>query len=140
VIVLVMSLFLRWYVITQMIEKGVLLGAVLTAAVMSRGAMVWVMHHLPHARKDGLAKKTGKPSKTATYVALGFAAIAALVAPEVSTFWLIVIAVALTLGVSAVARRKVGGQTGDVLGATQQIVELGVLIAFDTMVYDWTPD
>lgn len=140
VIALVLSLFLRWYVITQMIEKGVLLGAVLTAAVMSRGAMVWVMHRLPHARRDGLAQRTGKPGRTATFTALGFALIAALFAPEVSTFWLIVIAIALTLGVSTVARRKVGGQTGDVLGATQQVVELGVLIAFDTMVYDWNPD
>lgn len=140
VIALVMSLFLRWYVITQMIEKGVLLGAVLTAAVMSRGAMVWVMHRMPHARRDGLAQKTGKPARGTTYVALGFAAIAAVFAPEVSTLWLIVIAVLCTLGVSAVARRKIGGQTGDVLGATQQVVELGILIAFDTMVYDWNPD
>lgn len=140
VIALVMSLFLRWYVITQMIEKGVLLGAVLTAAVMSRGAMVWVMHRLPHARRDGLAQKTGTPSRGTTYVALGFAAVAAVFAPEVSTLWLIVIAVLCTLAVSAVARRKIGGQTGDVLGATQQIVELGILIAFDTMVYDWNPD
>lgn len=140
VIALVMSLFLRWYVITQMIEKGVLMGAVLTAAVMSRGAMVWVMYRLPHARKDGLAQRTGKPGKTATYVALGFAAVAAVFAPEVSTLWLIVIAVGLTFGVTAVARRKIGGQTGDVLGATQQVVELGILIGFDTMVYDWNPD
>ena len=140
VIVLVLSLFLRWYVITQMIDKGVLMGAVLTAAVMSRGAMVWVMHRLPHARKDGLAQRTGKPSKTATYLALGFAGIAAVFGPEVSAFWLIVIAAGLTLGVSAVARRKIGGQTGDVLGATQQVVELGILIGFDTMVYDWNPD
>ena len=140
VIALVTSLLLRWYVITQMIEKGVLIGAVLTAAVMSRGAMVWVMHRLPYARRDGLAQQTGRPGRAATYVALGLAALAALFAPEVSAFWLIVIAVLCTLGVSAVARRKIGGQTGDVLGATQQIVELGILIAFDTMVYDWNPD
>lgn len=140
VIALVMSLLLRWYVITQMIEKGVLAGAVLTAAVMSRAAMVWVMHRLPHARKDGLAQQTGRPMRAVTYIALGFAGLAAILAPEVSTFWLIVIAVGCTFGVSAVARRKIGGQTGDVLGATQQIVELGILIAFDTMVYDWTPD
>tara|TARA_R110002094_G_scaffold36320_1_gene49014 strand:+ start:657 stop:1460 length:804 start_codon:yes stop_codon:yes gene_type:complete len=140
VIALVTSLLLRSYVITQMIEKGVLIGAVLTAAVMSRGAMVWVMHRLPYARRDGLAQQTGRPGRAATYVALGLAALAALFAPEVSAFWLIVIAVLCTLGVSAVARRKIGGQTGDVLGATQQIVELGILIAFDTMVYDWNPD
>ncbi len=140
VIALVLSLLLRWYVITQMIEKGVLLGAVLTAAVMSRGAMVWVMHRLPHARRDGLAQNTGRPGRAATYTALGFTALAALFAPEVSTLWLIVIAVLATLGVQTVARRKIGGQTGDVLGATQQIVEVAILIVFDTMVYDWNPD
>jgi adenosylcobinamide-GDP ribazoletransferase len=140
VIALVMSLLLRWYVITQMIEKDVLMGAVLTAAVMSRGAMVWVMYRLPHARKDGLAQQTGRPMGQTTMIAVGFAALAAVLAPEVSTFWLIVVAVLSTLGVATLARRKIGGQTGDVLGATQQIVELGILIAFDTMVYDWTPD
>lgn len=137
VIALVSSLFLRWYCITQMMETGVFLGGVLVAAVMSRGAMVWVMYRLPHARKDGLAQQTGRPGKSATYVALGFAVIAAIFAPEVSTLWLIVIAIGLTLGMTTLARRKVGGQTGDVLGATQQIVELGILITFATMLYGW---
>ncbi len=137
VIALIASLLLRWYIITQMIEKGVLLGAVLTAAVMSRGAMVWVMHRLPHARKDGLAQQTGRPDKAATYIAVGIAIAAAVLAPGVSALWLIVVAVGLTTGMAALARRKIGGQTGDVLGATQQVVELGVLIAFDTMIYEW---
>ncbi len=134
VIALVLSLLLRWYVITQMINAGMLLAAVVTAAVMSRGAMVWVMHRLPHARRDGLAQQVGRPARGTACIALGIAALAALLAPTVSALWLIVVAGLCTLAVSMVARRKIGGQTGDVLGATQQVVELGVLVVFDTLV------
>ena len=39
------------------------------------------------------------------------------------------LSLAITAGAEALARRKVGGLTGDVLGATNQLVELGVLLS-----------
>lgn len=137
VIALSMSLFLRWYILTLMIDKGALVVAVLVSAVMSRAAMVWVMHRLPHARDTGLSAQTGRPNGGTTAVALGLGVVAAFVATDVSTIWLLVFVAGATLASAALARIKIGGQTGDVIGATQQIVEITVLIAIDVMISNW---
>ena len=137
VIALSMSLFLRWYVLTLMIDKGALTGAVLVSAVMSRAAMVWVMHRLPLARKSGLSAQTGRPGGITTLAAVGIGLLAALAAPGVSFIWLVGFVTLVTLTAGWIARAKIGGQTGDVIGATQQIVEITVLIAFDVMISNW---
>lgn len=134
VIALVMSLLLRWYILTMLIDKGALVGAVLVSAVMSRAAMVAVMHLLPNARRSGLSAQAGRPEGAPTLIALAFAVIAAIAAPDVAFVWLTLSAAIASLAVGALARAKVGGQTGDVLGATQQVVEITVLIAFDVMI------
>ena len=41
----------------------------------------------------------------------------------------VLVAAATTLGLAWLARRQIGGQTGDVLGAMQQVGEIGVLLA-----------
>ncbi len=137
VVALVISLMLRWYLLTTLIDKGALAGAVLVAAVMSRAGMVWVMHRLPNARDGGLSAQTGRPDLAAALVAVGLGAVAAVAAPEVSALWLIFFAVLVTLGAGLIARRKIGGQTGDALGATQQVLEVTVLICFDVMITTW---
>ncbi|MBD3663682.1 adenosylcobinamide-GDP ribazoletransferase [Sulfitobacter sp. TSTF-M16] len=137
VIALVMSLLTRWYVLTMLIDKGALVGAVLVSAVISRAAMVGVMHWLPNARKIGLSAQTGRPAGAPTVMALGIAVVAAVAAPTVSMFWLLIFAALVTVAAGRVARRKIGGQTGDVLGATQQVVEITVLVAFDVMISSW---
>jgi len=137
VIALVISLLLRWYVLTLMIDKGALVAAVLVASVMSRAAMVVVMHLLPNARASGLSAQTGRPERLPTFVALGLGALAAVLAPDVSFVWLLGLAALATLVAALIARAKIRGQTGDVLGATQQVVEITVLIGFDVMISNW---
>ncbi len=137
VVALVISLMLRWYLLTTLIDKGALFGAALVAAVMSRAGMVWIMHRLPHARADGLSAQTGRPERMPALVAVGLGAVAAIAAPEVSTLWLIFFVVLVMLAAAFLARRKIGGQTGDVLGATQQVLEVTVLICFDVMITTW---
>ena len=46
---------------------------------------------------------------------------------------LLAIALALTLALGWLARRQVGGYTGDVLGAVAQCVETAVLLALVTL-------
>jgi adenosylcobinamide-GDP ribazoletransferase len=40
---------------------------------------------------------------------------------------------AMTLALAVLARRKIGGQTGDILGASQQLGELAALAAACTL-------
>ena len=137
VIALGLSLILRWYILTLMIDKGALVAAVLVSAVVSRAAMVWVMYGLNNARISGLSAQTGRPGGVTTLVALAFAVIAAVLAPDVSAVRLLFFAILVTLAAGLLARIKIGGQTGDVIGATQQLVEITVLIAFDVMHSNW---
>jgi len=100
---------------------------ILLPAILSRATMVAVMELLPNAREDGLSSKTGKPGKPAMWVAVALGVIAAFLAP--ASGFVLIAAAGLSAGVVAlIASRKIGGQTGDVLGATQSITEVALLI------------
>lgn len=90
-------------------------------AMGSRLAMLALLTALPAARDDGLghmAQAKGWPALTIG--AAGCAAVAVMV-PELALAYL---AMAVTTGLIArLAVRRIGGQTGDVLGATQLSAE-----------------
>jgi adenosylcobinamide-GDP ribazoletransferase len=88
----------------------------------SRGAVVAVMQAVPPAREDGLGRMAGRPGfvRTAAAVAGGVVLVLPLGAPGLA---LIVGAGAAAAGVAGLARRQIGGQTGDVLGAVQTAAE-----------------
>ncbi|SFD46113.1 cobalamin-5'-phosphate synthase [Sulfitobacter brevis] len=134
VIGLALSLGLRWMVLTLLIEQGALGIGLLGAAVISRAAMVWVMYHLPNARAVGLSRLTGRPDQAATGGAIVLAVLISLWVAGLGFFWLLAIAAAVAFGSAQIARRKIGGQTGDVLGAIQQLVDLAVLVTLTTMI------
>lgn len=128
VIALVLSLGLR---ATALISLGVfMVPAMLAAAALSRAAMAATMAALPNARPDGLSHGTGRPGPAPVALATALAILAALLL----TGWAALgaaLAVALAaLACARLARGKIGGQTGDTLGATQQITEIAALLAF----------
>ena len=87
------------------------------------------MHMLPPARADGLAAGAGTVSANTAYVALAIGAVALLAA---SLGGLVPAAILLALvffGFRALCLRQIGGQTGDTLGALQQLGEIAVLVA-----------
>lgn len=110
-----------------------LAGAVMAAAAASRAAMVGVWWAMPAARSDGLSAAAGRPSAAATVAAtlLGLGA-TALAGPAVGADGVVIGAVAAAAaaaGVGRIALAKIGGQTGDVLGAAQQLAETAFLAA-----------
>ena len=131
VVALILSLSLRWTLIAVALTQAGI-AAVLIAAVVSRAAMAVVMRYLPAARTDGLSRGTGRPPARAVGIGVGLATLALLTAG-----WAGVVAAAfvagLVAGAARIARAKIGGQTGDVLGAVQQIAEIAVLIALTSV-------
>ncbi len=114
----------RWSCIAALDGPGVMIAAMLSGA-LSRAAMGAVMAALPSARPGGLSASVGRPPIGATAAGLALAAAAALaVHPVVG-----LAAVAGAAGVAVLAKRRLGGQTGDVLGASQQAAELCALAA-----------
>jgi adenosylcobinamide-GDP ribazoletransferase len=83
---------------------------------------------LPQARAEGLAASAGRPERKRVTLGLGFGLVAGfLCLPPVTV--LVVIAASLVFGgcLLNLARRQIGGITGDVLGGLQQLLELACL-------------
>ena len=140
---LVLSLTIRIGAIAALAEPLVVVFAWLTAGAVSRGVLIVAQRVLPPARSDGIAGTTGgigMASATGGIVlsvtlplamsvaaftdwplALGQAAVALLVAA------------ALGAVMALVAWRQIRGHTGDVLGAIQQVAEIGVWLSFAAM-------
>lgn len=132
VIALVLSLLLRWSALTALAQAGMLTVSLIAVAALSRVPMVVIMAMIPHARNDGLSASVGRAGMTTAFIAvvigtlvsiafLGWAGLAPIIA----------VALAST-AVTLIAIRKIGGQTGDILGATQQLSEIAALIALTT--------
>jgi adenosylcobinamide-GDP ribazoletransferase len=103
--------------------------AVLAAHVLGRCAAVMLMATAPTARDDGLAAGYGRALRVGP-AGLG-AATGVVVAAVTAGWWIGPFVAAAVIGAGAIgwlAKRKIGGVTGDVLGAAEQIVECLVLI------------
>ncbi|WP_370400886.1 adenosylcobinamide-GDP ribazoletransferase [Sulfitobacter sp. JB4-11] len=128
VLALILVLGSRWALLAQLISEGALAAAVLAAAVSSRAVMVWVMAALPAARTDGLSRQTGQPPMPSVLAALGIGVVVTALTVGHALFLIAALAGLTGFGLIRLARAKIGGQTGDVLGGTQQVIEVVILI------------
>lgn len=108
--------------------------ALIAAEALGRAAIVWVWAKEPPARADGLAATLGTPGPDALGTALLSALVIGVVAGSLAAgifASLIALAVAAlaTLTVADWSRRRIGGRTGDILGAAEQTTALAVLLA-----------
>jgi adenosylcobinamide-GDP ribazoletransferase len=129
VLALVLSVLARWVLLELALSQGNLLGAAVVAGVTSRVPMVALAWRLIPAREDGLSRGVGRPSGRAAAVAMGMGALALATQGPAHAVFAAGLAVAAAALVAATARAKIGGQTGDVLGAAQQLTEIVVLAA-----------
>ncbi len=113
-----------------------LAGAVLIgAAAASRGAALIPLALLPPARTQGAGFSAARPDRGALFVAACLCAVFAA-APLLAGAGLArpIVAfgasAAAGLALSALARRQIGGQTGDVAGAAQQLAEILFYLVF----------
>ena len=128
VLALILSLGLRWAATAPLLAGHQGIFAIVAAAILSRAPMGIVMWALPHARADGLSAATGRPSGASAWIGVAVALFAAW--PLVGAASLAVLA-ALGLAAMAIgilARHRLGGQTGDILGFVQQVSEIAALI------------
>ena len=109
---------------------GLVAGALIAAHAVSRALLPAVMHREIPARDNGLAVAAGQPEQGPVLWSLGLGAVIALLTLGLGT-GLIALTVAAVAALSMVglARRQIGGYTGDVLGAVQQLTEIAMLLA-----------
>jgi len=128
VIALILSLGARWGALALLWQEGAAITAMIAAAAMSRGAMPALMAALPHARNDGLSRSVGRPEARMVALAAAIAVAIALFSLGFGGMIAAFLATAVfAFAVGAIASRKIAGQTGDILGASQQTCEIAVL-------------
>jgi adenosylcobinamide-GDP ribazoletransferase len=108
-------------------------------AVLSRTLMVWHWSFLPSARNEGVAAAAGKPDPDGVRTGYGLgatitAALCLLSLPFHAWFVAVFLAIAATVLFTRHVRRRIDGHTGDTIGASQQVCEIGFLLALAMIV------
>ncbi len=128
VIAVAFSLMARVAALATIAEPGLVFAALVATGAASRATMPLIMVFLPLARSDGLGADAGRPSRRDTMIGGVLALVIALLALDGAAVVVALVAGGLAaLAVAALARRQIGGYTGDVLGAAQQISEVAML-------------
>lgn len=128
VLALLLSQMLRVTAITTLIGAGLLTG-VLAACLFSRALMPVLMRALPNARRAGLSHSVGAPPLPSALAGFGLATLLSLLLLGGSAIAPMLCALLGAAIVARIATVKIGGQTGDILGATQQVSEIVFLLA-----------
>jgi adenosylcobinamide-GDP ribazoletransferase len=129
VLALIFSISIRASIVSGLPGPGMAAVALLAGAVLSRAVLPAVMVFLPLARTDGLAATAGRA--TAQTMALAFCLGLIITWPLLGFLTAVGAGLAALFAAAVmgmVAQRQIGGYTGDVLGATQQLAEIAVLI------------
>ncbi len=124
---LIFASLAKWSALVAIIGAGGLAPALIAAGATSRAMMGVVMAALPPARANGLAHGVGRPSPAVAAVGLGLGLAVAVLAIGGTGFAMVMAGLVTTTGLALLARAKIGGQTGDILGATQQLADLAAL-------------
>lgn len=129
VLALIFAVGIKAAILSGLQGPGIAWTALAGAAALSRAVMAPCMTLLRPARADGLGKSAGRPDALVSLQSLvlgtlaaglllgwqvGLAALAASLAALVWVGWL--------------ARARLGGYTGDVLGTLQQVAEIFILL------------
>jgi adenosylcobinamide-GDP ribazoletransferase len=126
---LVITLLLRVGVLASFFSSVTAAWALLAAHAGARATMMAFMFLVPPARRDGLSSDAGQPpvESAAAAAILGFIFAAISIGFTRAVVALILLAVVVAV-MAWLSRMQIGGQTGDVLGAVEQISEIAILL------------
>jgi adenosylcobinamide-GDP ribazoletransferase len=130
VLALVFSVALRAAALAAFPGTGRAVAALIAAHAVGRGVLPLVLRALAPARADGLGAAAGRPEPVVAWTAAAIAAVIAFFMldflPALAALAATALAAALVAGL---ARRQIGGYTGDVLGAIEQVSETVMILA-----------
>jgi len=126
VLALLLVTLARWSALATILTSGSLWGLVAVGA-LSRMPMAVIMSALPNARGAGLSHATGRPSADGVLVGAVLAFATACLFAGWASLPMVLAAALTSLALARSAKARIGGQTGDILGAAQQLAEAACL-------------
>jgi adenosylcobinamide-GDP ribazoletransferase len=134
---LILSLLLRVGTLAGLVAVDLPLACtvIVASGAVSRAAGLMPVALLPPARPFGAGFAAARPSPAAMGLAAAmsvlFACLPLLAGANLPRIIAALVAALLAAyGIAALARRQIGGQTGDVAGAAQQAAEIAMLLVF----------
>ncbi|MCB5199740.1 adenosylcobinamide-GDP ribazoletransferase [Loktanella sp. TSTF-M6] len=128
VIGLILTLLLRWQLWSLIIANDALWAAALIMGAVSRAPMAALMVWLPPARTSGLSRHVGRPAPVTAIAAGMLAGVVTLLLWPVALLALGLAVASTAYGWGRIAHARIGGQTGDILGAGQQLCDIAGLL------------
>lgn len=133
---LALNLLLRFAILAELFRLMGPFAAIAIAPVggLSRALSLLPTLVLPPARTGGIAAATLMPGRSGLFAAIGIGALlfagSMLLLELPGAIWVAILSVLPVLGLAVrLMRHKIGGFTGDLLGATQQLTEIALLLA-----------
>jgi adenosylcobinamide-GDP ribazoletransferase len=128
IIAIVAALALKWAGLAAL-PASVRIGTLLLVPCVARFAMLLTVVVFPYARVEGMgAIQHQRAGGAAMAVGGGTAIIAAVLLLGAGGAYAVALAIGVALSVGVVAKRMVGGMTGDLYGATVEIAEVALLL------------
>src|SRR5579863_1708949 len=130
---LILSFLVRVGAIASLAEPAAVAAALIGAHAAARALLPLLMLFLPPARGEGLSYGAGIPARenAAAAAVLGLLILIGCIGFAPAAVTGIVLAIVLAI-VARLSAAQIGGQTGDVCGALEQIGEIVVLLAAST--------
>ena len=124
VLALIFAVAIHVSLIARLDDPALVIPAAIGLSMASRGCLPLWLRWMPPARTDGLGRTVKSVSLGNAFVAatIGFAGLASVgFLPAILAFCAVL---ACGAGVSVLALKQIGGQTGDVMGALQKLSEI----------------
>jgi adenosylcobinamide-GDP ribazoletransferase len=126
---LILSFMLRVGALTNLGDPGLVAAVLVAAHAAGRAPIAAYMRLIPAARTDGMSADAGRPSQASAMIAVLLGLVPLVIGLGFAAGVVAVVLLASSFGFMAwLCKRQIGGQTGDVLGALEQIGEIVVLL------------
>lgn len=127
IVVLILVLLLKWTALSHLLAQKQVLIPLMIIPALGRSAILGLMLTSPYVSHQGLGEKLTQslPKK----LALSILVFTVILASYYLSVWALLGAVIMVMAIRHVSHQRLAGVTGDVYGASVELVEVTVLIA-----------
>jgi len=134
---LVIYIALRIFALAAIATHSALIAALvwIAATILARSSALWLTIKLPSARSSGASASIGQLKKSAFFIGMAFAILIAFVLSTpfvglISFIATIAVIIIISFFWARLCQQKINGQTGDLIGGLQALLEVGIFTMF----------